>query len=478
MNQKLIKDISASSAQVILNQLLGLVIFIITSRYLDKDTYGEMNWSLAVLVFITSILSLRLEQIVVRRIAAGENSSKLLTLFTGHIVFAGLFFYAILFTGSLLVPSFFKQHDLLLLLAISHLLSFFSSPFKQLANGKENFRYLAIMSSIANLIRSVWLLSVIIFSSLSIQQVLIVYIVSSFAELVLCFLLAKYSMKTSFSSQFGLKDHFILIRESLPQAGVVALNASIARLDWILLGIFASSYKTAEYSFAYRVFELSPFPLLIIAPILLSRLSKFFSNHNEDHLLQRKPELSLLIRVEMIFATLIPLILNIIWTPLIDNITSNKYGSVNKSTFFILSCCIPFIYLNNLFWSAHFSQNHLKFIFRITLITFLVILSGDLLFIPLYNTKGAALVYLFATIVEYFNYMRSSSLSKIKETWISPIIFLLIAGGCGFLAFYLSTSVFIRLAIALPLFCLLLLATKQLRKSDIHYMLYTFRAKK
>ncbi|MEI9943373.1 MAG: oligosaccharide flippase family protein [Chitinophagaceae bacterium] len=96
MNRKLIKDISASSVQVILNQLLGLVIFFITSRYLSKGEYGELNWSLAVLTFVTTILSFRLEQIVVRRVAAGQDGSKLLTLFAGHIFLSGVFFYFVL----------------------------------------------------------------------------------------------------------------------------------------------------------------------------------------------------------------------------------------------------------------------------------------------------------------------------------------------------------------------------------------------
>lgn len=478
MSRKLIKDISASLVQVILNQVTGLVIFFITSRYLDKAVYGEMNWSLAVLTFVTSVLSLRLEQIVVRRVAAGQNASKLLTLFTGHIVFAGFLFYAVLLACSFLFPLFFRKHDLLLILAISHLLSFFSSPFKQLANGKENFRSLALMSSVANGIRAIWLLLVVVFSSLTIETILFIYIISSLAELIICFYIGKYRLKVTFDRTHKLQEYFILIRESLPLAGAVILNASIARFDWILLGLFTTAEKTAEYSFAYKVFELSPFPLLILAPVLLSRLSKFFAAHNERDLLERKHDLSMLIRAEMILATSIPLVLNLTWTPFIDNITGNKYGAVNESTFFILSCCLPFLYMNNIFWSVHFAQDHLKYILKITFVTFLVIIAGDLLFIPLYAAKGAALVYLSATIIEYIIYMRSSSLSMIRETWLSPLTCLLIAAASGFTAIYVSGNLLIRLAIAIPLFSLLLLATKQLRITDWVYILQLSRVKK
>jgi len=478
MSPKLIRDISASSAQVLFNQVAGAAIFLITSAWLSKETYGEFNWSLAVMTFVISILSLRLEQIIVRKVAAREDPSKLLTLFTGHVVVGGLLFYGVLLAGYFIFPQFFKQHNILLILAISQLLSFFSSPSKQIANGKEDFRLLAWMSSIANIIRVCWLLIIVFTSLLTLRQLLIIYIISSLAELIFCLLLTVSRLHIKVRFHYQLKDYLLLIRESLPQAAGVFLNASIARIDWILLGLFSGNVITAEYSFAYRVFELSPLPLLIIAPILLSRFSRFFSTHSPEKLLDHKKELGLLIRLEMIAATFIPLVLNIIWAPLMDGLTSHKYGEVNTINFLLLSFCLPFLYLNNLLWSVHFAQNHLKQILRISFLTFSIILIGDLFFIPLYNAKGAAAVYLAATVAEYLNYMRTSFLSRVKETWLSPFVCMLIAGICGFLANYLSAALPIRLITSILLFFLLLLATKQLHKSDIKLIVKLFRSGK
>lgn len=471
MTRKLFKDVQASTAQVILNQVLGIVIFIITSRFLPKEVYGEFNWSLAILTFSTSILSLRLEQIVVRRVAAGEDASKLLTIFAGHIFFSGTLFFLALLGATFFFPSFFGRHDLLLLLAISHLLSFFSSPFRQLANGKEYFRVLAIMSSISNIARAAGLMAIVITDSLTIREVILVFIISSLIELILCFALSRAVLKTSISARYGIKDYVLLIRESLPQAGVVFLNASIARIDWILLGILSTPLITAEYSFAYKVYELSPFPLLIIAPILLARFSRFFSRQGEQDLLLHSDKLGMLLRFEMIAATLIPLILNMVWAPVMDGITGNKYGEVNTTTFFILSCCVPFLYMNNLLWTVHFAQNRLLLILKITLCTFVIILAGNLFAIPLFAARGAAVVYLLAMTVEYFNYLRTSFLKKIPGMISSPLLCLGVAVASGLVAFQLTESPAGRLAVAIPLYCLLLLATKQLRKSDIKYVL-------
>jgi O-antigen/teichoic acid export membrane protein len=477
MTRKLFKDVSASTIQVALNQLLGLTVFLITSFYLPKETYGELNWSIAVLTFATTVLSLRLEQIVVKKAAAEQDASRVMTLFTVHVFLSGIGFYLLLFLMSFIFPSFFTLHSLLLVVSISQLLGFFSSPFKQVANGKEKFDYLAIMSSTANLVRAIGLFFIIAFYHLNIQWVLIIFIISSLIELMTCFFLVSNRMQIRLISGIYFTDYLLLLKESLPQIGSAVLMAGITRMDWILLGLFSTASLTAEYSFAYRVYELSPLPLLIIAPVLLSRFSKFFAGNTEKSLLQKKKELSLLIRSEMIAATLIPLILNIIWTPVIDSITNNKYGAVNQTTFFILSCCIPFQYVNNLLWSANFAQHRLKLILQVTIITFCITLAGDLLFIPLYNAKGAAIAYLIAIIAEYINYMRSSELARIKETWQSLIACFIAASGSGLTAFYFFEGVFLRLAFGLPVFFLLLLATRQLRTTDIIYVLQSVRKK-
>src|SRR4030095_6424228 len=147
-------------------------------------------------------------------------------------------------------------------------------------------------------------------------------------------------------------EYRLFLKRSIPQIGTAVLMATISRMDWILLGIFSTQVKTAEYSFAYRAYELSPFPLLIIAPVLLSRFSGLFTRQNEYSLLQRRGELSILLRFEMILATFIPLVLNIAWAPVMDLVTHGKYGTSNQFIFLILSFCIPFQYISNFFWTV------------------------------------------------------------------------------------------------------------------------------
>jgi O-antigen/teichoic acid export membrane protein len=470
MRKKLFFDISLSTIQVIINQILGSAVFLITSIYLAKTEYGEFNWSLAFLTFATTILSLRLEQIVVQKIASGEDASKILSSFVIHLAISGIGFYVLLLLCSYIFSSFFGLHNLLLIIGISQLTSFFSSPFKQIANGKEKFGQFALMSLAGNFFKTTGLIFLIFFSNLTIHAVLIIFICSSTAELMLCFFLVRYKMKIRFTASANFTDYKTFLKQSTPQIGTAFLMAAISRLDWILLGFFSTQVKTAEYSFAYRAYELSPFPLLIIAPVLLTRFSRLFAKQNEYSLLQRKNELSFLLRFEMVLATFIPLILNIAWSPIMDTLTHGKYGTSNQLIFLILSFCIPFQYINNFFWTTHFAQGRLKLIFRIILVTCLIILIGDFTFIPIYNVQGAACVYLAATIVEYLNYMRSSVFSAIKETWQSLFICMSVAVISGVTIIYFFDSVLLRLLFSSISFFTLLVISGQLKKSDLQYL--------
>ena len=478
MSRKFFRDISASTLQVLVNQLLGLVVFFFLSIYLSKDHYGELNWSLSVFMFANTFLSLRLEQIVVRKSAIEKDSSTIMSLFLLHVLLSGIGFYLLLLVLQIIFPSFFTIHSFLLVIGISQLLSFIASPFKQVANGKERFDYLAIMSSTGNFVRVILLTGTLLFSLVTIERVLIIFILSSLVELLVCFFLARFRMNIVIPFNIRFRDYKKLLKESLPQIKAAFLMAGITRIDWILLGVFSGSAIVAEYSFAYRAYELSPFPLLIIAPVLLSRFSKFFVGNNDESVFFKRTELGKLIRAEMMLATLIPLVLNIIWTPFVDFLTGNKYGAVNQITFLILSFCIPFQYISNMIWSAHFAQNRLKLILRITFITFCIVLIGDLLFIPVFNANGAALVYLAAMITEYINYMRSSPLSKTRESWQSLIICLLAATLSGFVASFFFQGTAWRLAFAIGLFFLLLLATRQLRSTDLLYVIQTVKKNK
>lgn len=172
----------------------------------------------------------------------------------------------------------------------------------------------------------------------------------------------------------------------------------------------------------------------------------------------------------MIAATCIPLVLNILWSPLIDSITNDKYGAVNKTNFLLLTLCLPFQYMNNLLWTVEFAQNRLKRIFKITAVTCIIIIAGDLLMIPLLNARGAAIVYLLATITEYLIYLRVSIIGRIQESWRALLFCTGIMLLSDLTVTSITDSVLIKLLFSATIYLILLYITGQIKKDDLQIM--------
>ena len=439
------KNISINGVQVLVNQCLGMGVFLLLSRYLDKSVFGEFSWSLAVLTLTLTLSGLGLDQIVVRNVAAGKEASHQLTLFAFHTGLMVLLLAGGLLAGYYGFPAFFTLHPVLWMLAISQALTSFALPFRQLITGKSAYGWLAIQATVPNLVRLSGLIMLALLSMLTMRSVLLLFILSSLLEYLTGFYIVIKRLGIPFYRRIPAGNYISLIRDSLPQAGMIFLQMGIARADWILLGLFSTAVVTAEYSFAYRAYELSPLPLLILAPLLLNRFAK-------EAGAQPGEWLDKLIRAEMIAATFLPLLLNLGWTPLMDFLTGHKYGSSNATIFLILSCCIPFQYLINLRWSFEFAANRLSLIFRITAITAVVVLAGDALIIPYYGGMGAALIFLAGMVLQYFLYRRYSSLVVARKAERYLWIGLLIAFGSGWVALQLSSSWMLQLLAAAILY--------------------------
>jgi len=461
MKKSLVQNLSVNALQLILNQAFGLVIFYILSTGLDKSSFGQINFALAVLLAVFNILSLGIDQLIVKRIASGEAVQATLSLYIFHVVLAGGIFYGILLSGKLLFPQVGNSYNLILLIGIGKLMIFFSTPFKQVANGLERFKLLAYMSVISNLIRCVCLIVFALLHNISVQTIVIIFIVGDITELMACIYLFRHDIKTPLSFKWDKLNYIKLLRESIPQTGVVLITSALARFDWIFIGVLLSSIKLAEYSFAYKVFEMATLPLLAIAPLLIPYFTKIFNSQRVNI-----SNLKFLIRIEIVIAAFIILVLNICWAPIIDSVTAGKYGFVNVKTIFILSLSMPLIYVNNFLWTIYFAQGRLKMILTAFIITLIVNVVGDVLLIPIYKNEGAATAFLLASLLQTIYFLNKNEIDGLGAMWQSLVICTTCAVCSGLIAKAMFVNNWIIPPVSIVIYIVLLLVTTQVRHSD------------
>lgn len=423
-SNKLIRKFFSAGVQAFAVQFLGILFFYVTSVCLSKNDFGIISWANAVSVTITTLLSFGLEQVVVRRIAASRSSYWAAAAYLLHSLVFSLLSLAVLgilcfFFGSAslrmtLLPWFFTVQALI----------FIGTPLKQFLNAQERFTPYAVIAFTSNLLK---LIAGIIWARyfyFSVYSVLWILGAGAFAELAA--LLLYISRNGAFSFRVRMSAYRKLLREALPQYIAVMFDTSLARIDWILIGILCDNIATANYSFSYRAFEVAKLPIVVIGTVLLPKFSRLLQK-NDDLGAPQKIMINQVLQVEVLLACFLMLALNIVWSPWVDTLTHNKYGAGSALTFLLLSLCIPLQFAINLMWTLCFSLRRYKAVAQTTMITALVNLTANLVLIPLWRETGAATAFLLATIVQAALYISHLWRFNVPVSVIPVIVFELAA---------------------------------------------------
>lgn len=403
--KRFFKDISASAVQIGVTQVANLLIFYLISKYISKEDFGFYNWSMAVSSTIITVLSLGMDLVYVKRIASGFKEKITISLHFFHaLVTSGVLIVAIGFV-TLFFPNLFNFNTLFLLVLINQSVFTIGNSIKFCLNGLEKYNKLALIAIITNLLRVSLTLALLFLNYFTIYFIVAAFIASYLIEFIISYFIARKVLNYFIIPKMYFGEYKGLIKESFPQLGTVLFDSALARIDWILMGIIATSVKTAEYTFAFKMFEVSKMPYLIIAPILLTRFSKLFKDERKIEE-NEKSNLDNLFKVELFLAVLIPITAIAIWSDFFDLITNNKYGAVNQLTYSILALCIPLHYSTNFLWTMAFTQGQLKTIFWITLITSVTNILLNIFLIKAIGAEGAALAFLISTLIQVFLYYK------------------------------------------------------------------------
>jgi len=464
IKNKLFTKIFSSGLQAISVQVLGGLFFYFISIYLTKNDFGVIGWANAVSMFLTTLLGFGMEQVVVRRIAASKRSDWAAAAFFLHSIVGFLMAFLLLLILNKVIKTGTGINQMLPWFFLAQGLIYIAVPLKQFLNAKEQFTPYGVIAVISNLakITIAWVL--VEKSLLSVNMVLVILIITAGFEL--CCLLIYLLAKAGFSFSFRFGAYIKLLKESSAQYLSVIFDSSLSRMDWILLGIMASGPALADYSFAYRAYELARLPLLIIAPVILPRFARLFSGNNlisNEH----KNNINSFYQVEMFLAAGIPLLLNILWMPLLTIITHGKYGQSNAMEFLILSLCIPLQFFINLLWTLCFGAKLYKQVSYITVICAATNIILNVVLIHWFNGEGAAIAFLATTLLQAALYYRLTGKTVMRVNIWPIILFTVEALAIYFAVTQLQLHFLLQLAIAAMAYAILIVASKQIKKEHL-----------
>lgn len=458
--KKLALDISANTLQTFITQLFGLVIFYYSSKYLSKSDFGDFSWSMAVSTLILILSTCGMEITYVKRIALNENSFELIGIHFFHTLVSGIALVVIALLCSVFETPFNIQHPTFTLVFIMLTVLNISSSFKLAMMGMEAFHALALTAIITNVVKLGFILLCFYNHYFTITNTIIAYLLANVIEFVMGYYFICKRLKKNIKPIWQAQKYKAFITESIPQLGILIFDSAVARIDWILLGILSTTVVTADYSFAYRMYESSKIPITVLSPILLTRFSKLFTPGNTLTEQTNNNVLSFF-KWELFVVTLIPLFLVCTWSPLIDYFTNNKYGSSNALCFTFMAVSVPLYCITTFMWSIGFAAGKYNLILKLSLATTLINILCNVILIPPYGANGAAAAFLISKAIQTALHLYTIRYDGFK---IIPkhFVFAFLNSTCAILIARLCfTNLYLTLLFTFVLYFVLAFITKQ-----------------
>lgn len=465
MKNSLFSKLFSSGVQAVAVQVLGGIFFILISLYLPKSDSGSIAWANTVALILVMALSFGLDQIVTRRIASSSRSDWAAPAYLFHAsVLSAITFLILLASVWLWGDSMMYGMRLTPWMFLVQALIFTAGPLKFFLNAKQHFAPYAIIAIVSNIVKLS--LGILLLTTKSLSVTTALATLAGCAAFELLALLSYIITTRQFSFNFKWIAYKKLLKEALPQYISVLFDSSLARADLFLLGIISTDIITSEYNLAYRAYEISKLPLTVIGPILLARYARLLAtgdNLDADTYNNTKN----LYRLESYFSMLIPLVLNILWAPVLDNLFDKKFGTVNAPEFMILSVCIPLHFIINLLWTLAFSARKYKQISTLVGASAIINIILNLVLIPFLDGVGAAIAFLITTIFQLIAYYKLTSKHLATFALTPFLLFAFMALISYFITTFTGINMWLQVVVAVAVYTTIAILTRQLKKEHI-----------
>jgi O-antigen/teichoic acid export membrane protein len=462
--------IAAAMVQSALVPLLGIAFYYILSLHFSTAAFGILSWGNAVSMWLIMTISFGLEQVALRRQAAGNDTSTWVTAaFLYHVVSGCAITAIVLFGLKLASPLGHEGLAILPLLFLAQGFNLMVTPLKTLLNARERYLPYAMVSLCSNLLRIgslVWLMQR--GEEVSLRDAALLLMIPFALELGVMSVFFALRIR-GMNWKVRQRSYRRLLREALPQAITVVFDIRLGgRADWILMGLLSTNAATGLYTFAARGFELLRMPVAVVSMLLMPRLARLL-------LRARRLEagdaanIQHIYRLQMWLAAGLLVCMNLLWGPVISLATAGKYGFSDAGEMAILSLALPFHFAQNLFWMLAFSARKYRAVARITIITSVFNVAASAALIPLLSGIGAATAYLMSSILQALLYGRMMQRDVVRIDH-RPVLLSLAAAACALLVFFLPLHFLLQCLIGLAAYLVLSFLFGLLRSGDLQFL--------
>ncbi|ADG76715.1 Polysaccharide biosynthesis protein OS=Tsukamurella paurometabola (strain ATCC 8368 / DSM /CCUG 35730 / CIP 100753 / JCM 10117 / KCTC 9821 / NBRC 16120/ NCIMB 702349 / NCTC 13040) OX=521096 GN=Tpau_0061 PE=4 SV=1 [Tsukamurella paurometabola] len=367
--------------------MASIVTMALTSRHLGLTSYGHLQAAIAFVGLWTSFTELGIGAVIVRRVTSGlADLSQLVRVSVGlSIAYCVPLGALTLFMGWGIYSSQGSEVvAMIAIVAVSLILTTLSSCFQPIFMTNVQFGAVAasdVVGRVLSLAGTVWLISIdaplVWFAAVQIVPPLVALVIQAIAARRL----------VEISPVFSVGESWHLIRESLPQTGVLIIAALYWRSDAFLLSILSTPQQLGAYSLAYGIaFNATVISATYLASALSTMTNLWATDRDEfARFTVRSMQAMLFLGTPMVAIglTLAPGIIHLI--------SDSEFVEIGSVALGLLFIAVALRFVNAVLSQALFAAHDQVFLLRLNVVNLIGNIVLNVILIPPFGAAGAGI---------------------------------------------------------------------------------------
>ncbi|WP_019343989.1 MULTISPECIES: oligosaccharide flippase family protein [Mycolicibacterium] len=385
-------------SQQLIFRALGMIASVLTvamtTRHLGPTGYGHLTTAVVFVGLWTSLTELGVGAVVVRRVTAGKGElSRLVRVNAGmSLLYCVPLFAITAISGVLLYRGQDEVVHMVLIVSGSLILTTITSCFEPVFLASVRFAAVAwsdLVSRVASLGATMILIATaantVWFAAVQLVPPLVVLAIQGVAA-------ARIS---DWRPVFSLSESWHLLRESLPQTGVLIIAVLYWRADGVILSLRSTPEQVGVYGLAYTLaFTLSVLSTFFQTSTLSAATHSFATDRGEFARFVTRTVESM-----MFLGAPIAVVGIVVAHPVVELVGSSEFGAHGGLTLALLLVAVALTFLNAAISQALFAAHDQVFLFRLNLVNLIGNIVLNIVLTPRYGAVGAGAALIVAESV-------------------------------------------------------------------------------
>jgi len=398
-----VKEILKGSLIIVIFKILGaaslFLTYILIPRYYGVEEFGIFNLIFALMMISTVISRIGLDIYVLRVLPSLADEHQQISLFLKEVfkimIMSSMLMSVVIFLLSDILNTYlFKSidaSDYLLGLALIILPYTFFNVLAEVFRGLDDIKWYSFFRNLSQNFSIALLLAISIFTSLKYDPIYILYAAVLLITTVLILVLYKFLKKKNITIFITGKYSNKILKNSYPMFLASSVMFLMGYVDSFMISYYLDEYQVGIYSACINLSMIITFIPIAIGGFIATRVSEAYSKNDDDRVKEIFKNSLKLIGIFTLPIFLIMVIYGDFFLGLFGSAFTVATTTllITNIAFLSEALCGPVGFILNMTDNQHIFM-------KILIISLLINITFNALFIPIYGINGAAIAVLFS----------------------------------------------------------------------------------